>query len=370
MLANNSVIADADFKEIKPKSPSTSASSEHVLNGIPITKTNRIRLFSANDWEEFLEEWTTSLHDTYKDVRRFGGSGDFGIDVVGFCSDDRSLHGIWDNFQCKHLDHPLYPSDMWVEIAKIIYYSHRGEYVAPRRYYFVASQGIGTSAEKLLRSPDTLKRDTKSNWEKHCQNKITSTSDILLVDEFLDYFDQFDFSIFSSKSVIELIDGHSKTGFHAVRFGGGLPPRPDPEAPPLEPASLESRYLRQILDAYGQHFDTVFADEKALNTNLKQDYSRQRERFYYAEALRNFARDNVPSGTFDALQDEVFHGVIDVCQRGHSSGMERMKATLTHASQLAITANPLARVIYVQDRLGICHQLANDDRLKWVPENE
>ncbi len=47
------------------------------------------------------------------------------------------------------------------------------------------------------------------------------------------------------------------------------------------------------------------------------DYLRQRERFYHAESLKNFARDTVPTGTFDALQDEIYHGVIDVCEDYH-----------------------------------------------------
>ena len=103
---------------------------------------------------------------------------------------------------------------------------------------------------------------------------------------------------------------------------------------------------------------------------LKKDYLRQRVRFYHAEALRNFARDTVPEGTFDALQDEVYHGVVDISESDHASGFDRMKATVTQASQIAMTANPLAPATKAQDRQGICHQLANEDRLTWVPDHE
>jgi len=190
--------------------------------------------------------------------------------------------------------------------------------------------------------------------------------------DLLAFFDNFDFTIFSSKSHVDLINAHGQTGYHAVRFGGGLPARPNPATPPDNPTSNESRYIRQLLDAYGNHLDIQLEDISSLDRYkpLKGDFLRQRERFYHAESLRNFARDTVPTGTFDDLQDEVFHGVVDIAEGTHSNGFERMKATVAQASQVATTANPLASAVKTQDRQGICHQLANVDRLTWVPDDE
>lgn len=144
------------LEEIKPKPPTHSVSPEHVVSGVPIPKVMRIRIFSPDDWEYFIEEWSTSLTSSYIKVRRFGGSGDLGVDIAGFTSDD-GFRDVWDNYQCKRYDHPLRPSDIWVEIGKIVYYSFKGEYLPPRQHFFVASQGIGTSLEQLLNKPDTLK---------------------------------------------------------------------------------------------------------------------------------------------------------------------------------------------------------------------
>ncbi|MCN8086632.1 hypothetical protein MLL96_15355 [Escherichia coli] len=47
-----------------------------------------------------------------------------------------------------------------------------------------------------------------------------------------------------------------------------------------------------------------------------------------------------------------------------------MKATIKQATIIAVTSNPLVSSFKTQDRQGICHQLANDDRLNWVPNNE
>ncbi len=365
------MISDNDLKEIKPKPPTVSPSSQHIQTGIPLPKAARVRTFSPDDWEEFIEEWATSLSCIYKKTRRFGGSGDLGVDVAGFAS-DKGFQGAWDNYQCKRYDHPLRPSDIWVEIGKIIYYTHIGEYVAPRKYYFVCPQGIGTTLEKLLNNTVKLKSQALDNWNKHCTHGITTTEKIPLTKELLAFFDGFDFSIFGSKSVLELIDGHMTTGYHAVRFGGGLPPRPAPGVAPAKPSLHESRYIRQLLNAYGDFLGAPLSGPEDLTPHemLNKDYLRQRERFYHAESLRNFSRDTVPEGTFDALQDEVYHGVVDISESSHADGFDRMKSTITQASQIALTANPLAPATKAQDRQGICHQLANDDRLTWVPEHE
>ncbi len=365
------MIAENDLKEIKPKLPTASPSSAHVQSGIPVPKPIRVKNFSPDEWEGFIEEWATSLETAYVKVRRFGGSGDCGVDVAGFCTGN-GFEDKWDNYQCKRYAHPLRPGDIWVELGKIIYYSSIGQYTPPRKHYFVASLDVGTTLEKLLNKPTELRDKFMENWDGHCKRGITSTKEIQLIGNLLSYVEAFDFTIFSSKSHVELIEAHSHTGFHAVVFGGGLPARPDPKTPPAVPAASESRYIRQLLDAYGNHLGCQIQDifTLAAHTTLDKDFRRQRERFYHAEALRNFSRDTVPEGTFDDLQEEVYHGVVDIAYSPHTNGYERMKATVAQASSVALTANPLASVTKSQDRQGICHQLANEDRLKWVIDDD
>lgn len=365
------MIDDNDLKEIKPKPPAASGSSTHVQAGLPVPKAARVSLLAPGEWENFVEEWATSLTGSYKKLRRLGGSGDKGVDVVGFAS-DKGFQGEWDNYQCKQYDHPLRPSDVWLEIGKLIYYSYIGEYIPPQKHFFVASKGVGTTLERLLNDVDKLKEHTRANWSKYCANDIISTGAVELSGDFMKYFEDFDFSIFDSKSLIDVIQGHSTTGYHTIRFGGGLPLRPDPSMPPTTPGPHESRYIRQLLDAYGDHLCSSLIVPADLNAHepLRKDFLRQRERFYHAEALRNFARDTVPDGTFESLQEEIFHGVVDICGGTHPTGLERMRSTITQAAQIAVTANPLAPATKAQDRQGICHQLANEDRLTWVPDND
>lgn len=366
------MISDSDLIEINPKIPTCSASALHIQNGLPISKVARVCTFSPNEWEEFVEEWANSLNNLYPKVRRMGGAADLGIDIAAFSS-DQGFCGIWDNYQCKRYDHPLRPSDIWIEIGKIIYYSFLKKYIPPRKHYFICSKGISTSLEKLLNgSSSELKKKTEENWNDYCFKKISSVQDISLIGQLGAYFSTFDFSIFSSKSHVELIEMHSKTPFHAVRFGGGLKPRPNPITPPPIPIDSESKYIKQLLDAYSEHLGSNVINPIDLEKHpvIKRDYLRQRERFYHAESLRNFARDTVPEGTFDALQTEIFHGVIDICENSHHNGFERMRATVTQAANVVIGSNPLSSAVRTQDRQGICHQLANDHRLIWCLKDE
>jgi hypothetical protein len=344
-------------------------SSAHVYSGIPIPKPIRVTTFSPAEWESFTHEWTSSLKDIYIRVERYTGAGDQGVDIAGFIS-DRGWDGGWDNYQCKHYDRPLTPSDVWVEIGKIIYYSYKNEYPSPRKYYFIASRGVGTKLGKLLESPEKLKEETRNNWKKYCQTQITETNSIFLEDDLLAWFEAFNFSVFSTKSVVDLINEHAKTPFHSVRFGGGLPPRPNVNPPPEEHEVVESRYIQQLFNAYSDNLERPVNCVSELSLQLSCDFLRQRERFYHAESLRNFARDTVPDGTFESLQDEIFYAVIDICENEHKDGLARMKATISHAATVPVGSNPLKSALRVQDQQGICHQLANKDRLLWVPTDE
>ncbi|MBK8183317.1 MAG: hypothetical protein IPK63_10675 [Candidatus Competibacteraceae bacterium] len=357
----------SEFRDIKKSQKPGDFAAQEVTSGIPIPAVQRVRLFSSSDWEEFVEEWAHSLKNTYSKIQRYAGSGDKGCDVVGFIN-DTGFKGIWDNYQCKHYDHSLSPSDVWLEIGKIIYYSYIGEYKSPRKYYFAAPMDIGLKLKKLLQDPSSIKSCLIENWTNHCQDKITSTCQIFLDEALLAHIESFDFSTFSSLSVVDLINGHSKTQFYATRFGGGLAQRPPAASPPLEIHDTESRYIKQLMEAYSDHLQETINQVASIisRPDIGKHFSRARENFYHAESLRNFARDTVPEGTFEALQDEVYHGVIDICESFHADGFIRAKATVSKAGDLSLTSNALCTKIKIQDKHGICHQLSNDDRLAWV----
>ena len=119
----------------------------------PVAKL--IELLEAAQWEEFTEEWATSLK-SYKEVERWSGAGDMGRDIVAFAT-DKKYRGPWDNYQCKRYALKLQPNDVWVEFGKIIYYTFKGEFPPPTNYYLAASKGVGLKLQRLLADPARLR---------------------------------------------------------------------------------------------------------------------------------------------------------------------------------------------------------------------
>jgi hypothetical protein len=368
-----------EFKEVEPAAVAAVPNAAQVSGGVPVPPVSLLQVMSADDWEAFTEEWL-SYHNqrgSYASIRRYSGAGDLGLDVVAFTAEE-GFSSPWDSYQCKHYDHPLQPGDILSEIAKIIYHSFQRTPPfnqacrVPRRHVFVAPKGAGITVGRLLKDPKRLKAEVMAKWDSHCVPKLGRGIHAPLEAELLHYFDSFDFSIFDDRSGAELIDEHSKTVYHSSRFGGGLPPRCPAEPPPEEPVAIESLYLKKLFDAYSDHVGVQGFAAESLDSypDLKSHYNRQRVLFYSAESLRNFARDRTPPRTFDSLQEDIYHGVIDVCESAHADSLARLRSTVTAAAQTDVSGNGLSSVTSVRDKQGICHQLANDDRLTWKNKND
>ena len=335
-----------------------------VASGPAILPQARVFLFSAAEWEAFINEWAGSLEE-YEQVERTGGAGDRGCDVVALTS---LTTQVWDNYQCKHYDHPLTPGDIWLELGKVCYYTFAGAYSIPRRYRFVAPRDVGTSLANLLRRPAELKAGLLQAWSAKCENGITATQSTPLTPELQAHIGAIDFTIFGYQPVLQIIEAHKTTPYFVPRFGLGLPPRPAAATPSEDLAGHETRYVQQLLSAYSDNAGSTLTDHTSLPRAYEGHFKRSRENFYAAESLRNFSRDTLPEGTFEHLQNQVFDGVVDVCESTHACGFTRLKATTMQAAQLSITSSPLIGKTDVADMHGICHQLANTDRLVWVPE--
>lgn len=348
-----------------PQRPPVASST--VVPGPPIAPAVRIRTYENREWEEFVEEWVHCLREQYVRVERPGGAGDMGRDVVATRAD-----GGWDNYQCKHYDHGLQPNEIWIELAKLMYYTLLGEYDAPRTYHFVAPFGVGNALAKKLKSPDELRAGLIEAWDARCRRQITNVGPVALDAAMSTHIENFDFSIFTYVTPLELIDGHRRTPYFVARFGGDLPLRPVAEAPPAEVTDREAVYVRALLDAYADHAArdvpslAALAGDEELE-HLHDHFTDARLEFFSADALRSFSRDALPPGEFERLQEQVRAGVIDVVRAAHDDGYRRVLAVVGAAKQLPLDSHPLNTRIDPLDRGGICHQLVNDRRLRWLP---
>jgi hypothetical protein len=354
---------------LPPPSSSGRLTNQQILLGQRHEPSGLIKLYSQNDWEEFIREWAEGLRHRYREVRRASGAGDKGRDVVGYVNDVNAA-GPWDNFQCKHYDHPLHPSDLWKELAKLCYYTLAKKYSVPRAYYFVAPQGVGPEVLHLLERPDDIRAGLIARWERGDLLKV-SKKDVVLEGDLRRHVESFNFTIVKDAPPSRIIAEHRETRHYAARFGGGLVRLPPDKAEvPVAIADHESRYVEQLLQAYGDHLSKDLAALTDLQAHpvLKKHFDRQRTHFYLAELLRNFTRDNIPEeGCFERLQDAIYDGVIDIAEGNHSSGFERVKKTIEIARAIQIDSHPLKECLEGYHRSGVCHQLANKDRLTWVP---
>jgi hypothetical protein len=359
------------FELTKPRAEKKSASFQQVSYGKLITPRQHLFLFSAEEWEFFLEEWGTFQKSKYHIVTRLGGANDYGVDVACFHTEEGFLGG-WDNYQCKYYKgDPLAPGTAIPEVGKLLWHIYNKNLTAPNKYYFFAPKDCGPSLKKLLLNSHKLKEKLFEEWDSWCSKSITTTNTILLEGNFKEFVSSFDFNIFKYKPVNDVVEEYRETPYYSIRFGGGLKERPAASKPPENHQKSEARYIEQLQNAY--------ADNKGLNkedfeiskfSDLGQHFVRQRESFYSAESLRTFARDSVPLGTFEELQDDMHDGVIDIAEEGHKDGLIKLKKVLNESKSVPIDANGLFQAIRVKDRYGICHQLANDDKLKWVKDDE
>jgi hypothetical protein len=137
--------------------------------------------------------------------------------------------------------------------------------------------------------------------------------------------------------------------------------------PPTEAAVGEARYVRKLLDVYNEKYGWSMRELREARDHAKagQHLARQREAFYSAESLRMFARDSVPEGTYEAIESEIYNAVVEVEERDFDNGYDRLGSVLTAARAVQLGGNILAPAVTGPDRQGLCHQLANDDRLTW-----
>jgi hypothetical protein len=340
-----------------------------TLSGPALSPRKRILLYDSDEWEEFIREWVTGLQQEYAQIKRMGGPGDRGADIAAFKT-DRGFEGPWDCYQGKHYQQGLTFSDAAPEILKVLLGVLDDQYCMPDAYFFVAPRGCGISLNKLLSQPATLR--TKFTAKLVAGDPLVGSLNTDRVRAAKALAERTDFSVFKSAEPFDVLRVHQRTQWHAGRFGTSLAARPVAEVPPTAIDDMETRYVEQLISVYRERYpqDEISASSVQSHARLARHFQHQRERFYKAESLRMYARDSVPPGTFEKLQDDIYSGVVDSAMIDHETGWARLHAVLEQASRLELQQHILIAVSDQDDRKGICHQLANTDGLIWIPHYE
>lgn len=317
--------------------------------------------------EQFVRDWAAVMTQKYVEVQRFSGAGDMGRDVVGFLTKARH-QGEWHNYQCKQYGRTLQTAPALQELGKILYYADLGEFTVPTRYSFVAPRGVNRNLERMIFNPSELRDAMIAKWDDYCAKGIVDGQVIPLAGSLLTLIESFDYGSIYRISLDDILADPAAKPVLAKRFGS------DPGPPPrgIVPADIEQRelpYVSQLVAAYGDRDGKTYTGHGDVAGHVKHGphFSTQRERFFEADAFGRFYRDNVFEEELEALQDEIYHGVIDKHGETHIDSLGRIDAVMSQAASVQ-PAGPLARHARVPVKQGICHHLVNDKRIAWRDE--
>ncbi|MFF7250522.1 ABC-three component system protein [Embleya sp. NPDC008237] len=329
-----------------------------------------VPFFDPDTFEEFVKEWVPALETKYVLVERHGGAGDHGIDVAGYLSRQR-LEGEWHNYQCKRYAAALAWSTAVTEMRKMFVAAAAGHFTVPKRYVFVAPI-ISRSLPRQFAKPTECRDKFLREWDTAKEKFVTDlTADGR--EAVRELAASTDFDIFECVDLDEMLELHSTTVHWADRFPHApLTRGPEALIPPEEHGEVETRYVRHLLDVYRERFPDAITDLEHVSEVAAADahLKRQREAFYTAEALRVFARDATTPGYFEKLMEDVYDIVVEVAERTYPDGWERHGAVTAAAGSVQLTPTILTPFVQPNTRKGVCHHLANENRLIWCRKGQ
>ena len=152
-----------------------------------------------------------------------------------------------------------------------------------------------------------------------------------------------------------------------MRWSGST--RPPAATPPDKFADKEIVYIQRTYEAFSDHLKSPVSkvEDFASHDHLKRTFDHARESFYSAESLKEFSRDNLPDDKeYVNLCNQMLQGIAPTLIKPHADGYAKLVDTTEKAVTVAITSNILTSEMEPSDRVGICHQLANDGVVRWV----
>lgn len=152
--------------------------------------------------------------------------------------------------------------------------------------------------------------------------------------------------------------------------------KPVPITPPKQIEPEELRYVEELYRVYSEKTGEKCDCEEDLNKHkdLKKNFNYQRKNYYSAETIRRELRDTMifnEEDNFDILKDEIFDGIIDVRDEEYDLAYERLKAVMAHVTKVQTskhTNEKLLGWVGPAEKKGVCHMLVNDNRIKWMNE--
>ena len=330
------------------------------------TPLQQVYFWTPDQWEQFTFEWVSmrASHEGYAGVELIGGSNDRGADVVAFRT-DRKLNGDWHCYQCKHYRDELTLTHALPEMLKPFVAAVETTRRLPSRYTFVAPQLAPRLVDTVL-TPDELKKQFLNYLSRSPKPVRELDPAVLTAVEALAAKDTF--SWFWTVNLSKILEIYRHSRLFVERFN--LPPSGKPAKLPVPPEpdeTLETRFLTQLLEVYRGYFGThiVTLADAFAHIEAGEHLGRQRVAFYAAESLRMYARESIPGDVYEELQDDVLAVLVEVAIRRFPSGFDRLQEVLLKATDVPAHSPLLEKHFKNLERIGMCHQFANDRKLSW-----
>ena len=362
----------SQIEELKPPSPWPGANARLLGLGVglPVSALDRLANFSAEEFERFTLEWASDYLAVKRpeivEVQQRGGAGDKGRDVIAWHDPNTAPVRKWTLYQCKHHASALGSGAAAAEIAKVLHYSHRGDYTFPEEYHFVTHKGVTSPFQDLLDQPEDLRNFIIDNWDRHCRSKIHKDP-VELTTELEAYIASVPFTAFRAKQPLTLLNEHAQTRYHLTVFGAPLIDRPKPPDPPSEVAPGENKYISQLMEVISADIGYTVSNMKDLLHSEKHRrlFDRSRLTFYHAEGLKELARDHMADIVFfDTLLKE-FHDGLYHWHTSEPDGYPRLIQTVKASQNIQLSKHALEPHVVPNDREGMCHQMANEGQVRW-----
>lgn len=358
------------IEELSPIPRKGRLSSSEILMGTSIPPLDKLQIMSEDEFEVMCLEWATAyLKGKYVKVRQMGGAGDKGRDVIGYYE-----NGAIDVYQCKHYNSALSPSQIYVELGKLCWYTFNNLYPIPNKYYLVTSIPIGPALVAMIEDPSQINKALRDHWNNSCRTKITKKEVIELTAGFADYVDNFDFSIITDKSPLELIEEYKETQYYASRFGGGI--QKFRSSIPKASENIDPRelvYVDQLFKVYEQKLSNIIKDQEQLRILSPGDsshFDEQRNSFYSAESLEVFSRENFPDANpipFEEIKsDAALVARNTLLLNEEETAYRKLLFVIQEVQRQSFVSNPLHLELRPLDKNGICHHLVNANEIKWI----
>lgn len=323
-------------------------------------------ILSMNDaeLEQFCRAWVEKKSG-YFEVKRYAGSGDLGRDVVGFLTDKRH-DGEWDNYQCKQYRSGVVVTQGLLAIGKILYWAWKGEFTAPRKFYFVAPRRLARKLEGYVDKPGDLKKALLHSWDSACAKSITSKETIALDASLRAFIDTFDFKNVHAIDIDDMMADPAVKPLLIEKFGADPGAYP-PAVVPFDIESGEMGYVQELVDAYGERAKSPFKDAEEVLGHPEHgpDFRRQRDRYFEADAFQKFYRDNTSGSVIAGFRRDIHYGVVDRWNEPAPDTLARVQAVMKQAGTIT-PAGPLAKYGHVPVKQGMCHHFVNDGEMSWT----